>query len=79
MDIIGILSGLVGLLEKVWYIPFPPKADLRFEEIDCVHWYDKDNSQSGIIVEMFIINRGKKPTTIRKIDIVSDDPRPPSI
>lgn len=74
METIGIIDRLIGLFDRFKHVFFPPKPNLNFEAIDCVHWYDKNNSQSGIIVEMFIINRGKKPTTIRKIDIVSMTP-----
>ena len=60
----------IDWLEKIWFYFFPPKPKLSFERKDFTHWYEEDNNQSGIIAEMFIINRGKKTTTIRDVDII---------
>jgi len=75
MENIALIDRLIGWFERIWHAINPPKPSLNFEEKDFVHWYDEDSSQSGIIVEMFIINRGKKPTTIRKIRARGEDSR----
>ena len=74
MENIGILNSIVGLVEKLYHTIIPPKPYLNFELMENVHFYDVDNFQSGIIFEMFIINRGNKTTTIRKFDIVNMHP-----
>ena len=74
METIGIIDQLIGLFERFRHAFFPPKPDLHFEEQDFVHWYDVDIFQSGIIAEMFIINRGKKTTSLRKVDIIKMNP-----
>ena len=74
MENIPIIPTILDLFGRIWHSLFPPKPNLSFEAQDFAHWYNKAQGQSGIIVEMFIINRGKKPTTIRKIDIISMNP-----
>lgn len=61
---------ILGLLERFWSFAFPPRTKLYFERKDFVHWYNEDDFRSGITAEMFIINRGKKTTTIREVDII---------
>jgi len=63
-------AGLLNWLERLWFLFFPPKPKLSFEKKNFVHWYEEDNSQSGINANMFIINRGKKTTTIREVRII---------
>jgi len=71
------LSNINSLIIERSYEPVlsvsavPPEPKLSFERKDVVHWYEEDNNQSGIIADMFIINRGSKTTTIREVDIIN--------
>jgi hypothetical protein len=65
---------IIEILKRIYYRIFPPKPKLTFEEKDMAHWYNLDESQSGIIVEMYLTNRGNQTTTIRKVDIINMNP-----
>jgi hypothetical protein len=74
MEELSILNIIIGWLKSLWHIPFPPKPQLKFEEQEIEHWFNIDEKKSGINVKMFIINRGKKPTSIRKICMTRMEP-----
>ena len=74
MENVGVISQLIGLLERFWRYIIPAKPKLSFEAIEAEHWYNKDDVQSALSIKMFIINRGNKPTTIRDINITLMSP-----
>ena len=74
MESIPLINTILGWLKSIWNKIFPPKPQLHFEEQEIEHWHNVEDYQSGINVRMFIINRGKKPTTIRKIRMTRMEP-----
>lgn len=69
----SIFEFIMGFVEKYF-----SKSDLQFEDIEASHWYnDEDdpvNQRCGINLKMYIINKGNKPTNLRKFEIISMDP-----
>ncbi len=74
MQNVGIVSQLIGILEKLWHLVVPANPKLSFEAIEAEHWYNIDDNQSGLSIRMFIINRGRKTTTIRDINLTKMSP-----
>ena len=78
MESVGLISSILDWIMKLKGILIPKKADLRFEEVEAFHWFNEKedlvNHRSGIQLTMFIVNRGDKLTTIRKIDMISMEP-----
>jgi len=50
------------------------KPVLKFDVRECLHWIDLENNQSGINLNIFIRNIGKKATTIRDIRLCKIEP-----
>ena len=65
----GIEGVIIEAIKALWHLAFPPKPDLKFTQKDFVHWYDEENFQSGIILEMFINNRGNNEHAVTESSI----------
>jgi hypothetical protein len=78
MSIPSTLATIFEFLMKFVEKYSPKKPDLQFEEIEASHWYNNEddpvNQRCGINLKMYIINRGNKPTALRKFEIISMDP-----
>ena len=70
---LGLLDKIIGLLTHIWNYIFPPKPKLCFEDQLFTHRSESFRHNYNMLKirgRIFIINRGKKPTTIRNISII---------
>jgi len=72
-ETLGLFDKILGLLTHIWDYIFPPKPELCFEDHLFTHRSESlryDYNTLKIRGKIFIINRGKKPTTIRNMSLI---------